>query len=209
MTKAIFFDFDGVIMDSMTLKLDSYCHALDEFGFPRQELDRIMRQFMGTSRRRILAAMYEELAGSPMNDELFQRSLSRFNQHDEASRARMEPIPGSTEFLEKIHDNYFTAVVTGTPEEVIKRTTAFHKLDPFFDVVRGSPDSKTKIISELMHDRRLHTSECLFIGDGKADQEAADACQVRFVGMDNGAASFDPATAWRVVTDLTQLLPVP
>ena len=31
MTDSIFFDFDGVIMDSMALKLDSYAHALRRF----------------------------------------------------------------------------------------------------------------------------------------------------------------------------------
>ena len=33
----VFLDFDGVIMDSMGLKLDSYCHAFEGCGFARED----------------------------------------------------------------------------------------------------------------------------------------------------------------------------
>lgn len=208
MTKAIFFDFDGVIMDSMDLKLDSYCQALAPFGFPTGEIDRIMRDNMGTSRHKILVAMYQELSGKPITDEIFKTALTLFNELDEASRARMKPMPGSLEFLGKIHRHYFTAVVTGTPEDVVRRTTAFHKLNPYFDIVRGSPDTKTVILTALMADNGLAPDDCLMIGDGRADQEAADNCRIRFAGMNCHGASFDPATAWRVIRDLNELLPI-
>jgi len=205
--RAIFFDFDGVIMDSMHLKLDGYCLAMQPYGFAREDVNRLMRRYMGQSRRRIIRFMHAELAGSEISDDEFERALQVFNEHDDASRDAMTPIPGSYEFLDRAHRDHFTAVVTGTPEDFILKTTAHHNLDRYFDIVRGSPDTKRDIIAKLLADNALVPDECIFIGDGKTDQEAADHHAMRFVGLDNGDASFDPQTAWKVVRDLNELRP--
>jgi phosphoglycolate phosphatase len=203
--RAIFFDFDGVIMDSMALKLDAYCEALNRYAFDRRDVDRLMRRYMGQSRRTILRNIHLELAGTVMPEDEFESALNTFNEQDDAARALMKPIPGSLEFLEFVHRDHYTAVVTGTPEDFILKTTANHDLDRFFNVVRGSPDTKRKIIADLLNANQLRATECLFIGDGETDQDAADHHGIRFVGLDNGEASFNPKTAWRVVRDLNEL----
>jgi len=205
MSKAIFFDFDGVIMDSMALKLEAYCECLREFNFSRDDVNRLVREHMGQSRRRIIVWIYEELTGKKITDEIFETALAKFNELDEAARAKWQFLPGSLEFIQKVHADHFTAVVTGTPENFILKTTAYHDLDQYFDIVRGSPDKKSKIVSELLEANSLDPADCIFIGDGKTDQEAANHCGMRFVGFDNGESSFNPETAWKVVTNLEQL----
>jgi phosphoglycolate phosphatase-like HAD superfamily hydrolase len=207
MIKAIFFDFDGVIMDSMTLKLDAYCECLDGFGFARTDVDRIMRERMGQSRYRIIVEIYEQLLGKTIPPDLFETALATFNRLDEAAREKIQFLPGSLEFIRKVHADRFTAVVTGTPEEFILKTTAHHNLDQYFDIVRGSPDMKPDIVAELLRDHSIRTEESIFIGDGKTDQDAADCHGIRFVGFDNGDYSFDPDSAWKIVTNLDQLIP--
>ena len=206
MVKGIFFDFDGVIMDSMALKLEAYCECLREFNFAREDVNRMVYEHMGQSRRRIIVWIYEELSGKKITDEIFEKALAKFNELDNAARAKWKFLPGSLEFIQKVHADRFTAVVTGTPEEFILKATAHHDLDQYFDIVRGSPDRKPKIVSELLEANSLDPADCIFIGDGKTDQDAADQCGVRFVGFDNGDSSFKPETAWKVVTDLEQLV---
>ena len=57
MIKAICFDFDGVIMDSMGLKLDAYCFALQQFNFPYAEIKDLVHTLAGLSRQKMLAMM--------------------------------------------------------------------------------------------------------------------------------------------------------
>jgi phosphoglycolate phosphatase-like HAD superfamily hydrolase len=205
-TDSIFFDFDGVIMDSMALKLDSYAHALRQFEFDRAALNQIMVEHTGTSRHRILRVMHQELAGTPISEENFDRALADFNREDAASVPRMPRVPGSLEFIERFHADRFTAIVTGTPHDVIQQTSEFHGLMAYFDVVRGTPDTKVQIVTEEMERHQIVRENALFIGDGKTDQLAAEACGIRFVGMAGEHSSFDPATAWRVVSDLNELV---
>jgi phosphoglycolate phosphatase-like HAD superfamily hydrolase len=207
MTQAIFFDFDGVIMDSMGLKLDSYCYALEQFNFTREAIKDLVHVHAGLSRHKILDLMYEQLSGHKPSKMIASELVERFTDHDDRSRVLMQPIPGTLPFLDHVHTLCYTAVVTGTPQDVVNKTITYHALAPYFDEVRGSPQSKVEIVEEIISDQDLSRDQCLFIGDGKTDQEAADTCHIRFVGLNYGTVSFTHSRAWKVVPSLMDLLP--
>ncbi len=207
MTQAIFFDFDGVIMDSMALKFDSYCFALDPFHFPHKDIKNLVHVHAGLSRHTILNLMYEAMSGQRPSKTIAKEMLERFTDHDDRSRRLMQPIPGTIPFLDQIHRACYTAVVTGTPQNVIDKTVHCHALAPYFDEVRGSPQSKVEIVENIISNQDLSRDQCLFIGDGKTDQAAADTCHIRFVGLDYGTVSFTHDGAWKVVPSLMDLLP--
>ena len=73
MIQGIFFDFDGVVMDSMDLKLDSYCHALERFGFSRGDIRNLQYLHTGLSRYKVLVHIYETLSGQPITDHIRRR----------------------------------------------------------------------------------------------------------------------------------------
>ena len=207
MIKAIFFDFDGVIMDTMELKADSYCYAFKPFQLSPAKIRDLQYLYAGLSRKRILRLIYEQLSGQKATDGVICELLARFAEHDEQSRSLMVPIPGSLTFLKAIYPHFYTAVVTGTPQSVIERTISYHHLTTYFDDVRGSPQSKQSIIEELLAVNDLTCGQCLLIGDGKTDQDAAEACSIRFVGFDRGKIILDPSRAWLMVSSLMELLP--
>jgi len=208
MVKAILFDFDGVIMDSMGLKLDTYCFALQQFDFPYADIKDLVHTLAGLSRQKTLALMYEALSGKKITERTAMDLVSRFTEHDENSRALMLPMPGTLPFLEKVHAQVYTAIVTGTPQAVIDKTVTYHRLDTYFDEVRGSPQSKVDIVEDLISRQDIPRDQWIFIGDGKTDQDAADVCQIRFVGLDQGTVSFTHSRAWKVVSTLIDLLPL-
>lgn len=205
--KGLFFDFDGVIMDSMHLKLDAYCEALKRYQFKRTDIDKLMRRYMGQSRKRILSFLVRDLSGIEWSKEEHREALDIFNRCDEASRSKMTFMPGSLDFLKKHTSFFYTAVVTGTPQYAIDKTIHHFQLTSYFDCVKGSPETKVNILSKLLTTTGYAAQECLFIGDGRTDQVAADAHNMPFVGMDNRASSFEPTTAWKVIANLNELEP--
>jgi HAD superfamily hydrolase (TIGR01549 family) len=204
----VFLDFDGVIMDSMGLKLESYCHAFDGMGFARADIRKRQLAFAGLSRQKTIALIYRDLSGMEMPEALYARALTRFCEHDEASRARMALMEGAAEFLEAAREEEIPlAVVTGTPQAAIDRTVTHFRLAPFFRKVCGSPGSKPEHLSALTTEYSLEPARCLFIGDAIKDQEAALGAGIPFAGVNNGDDPFRPEGLLLEVANLGDLIP--
>ncbi len=203
----IFLDFDGVIMDSMGLKLDSYHHALEPFGFTREAVRAEQLRTAGLSRFRILPAMYERLAGKPMPDAEYREALARFTEHDERSRSKMVLKTGAREFLVAARNRIPLVVVTGTPQAVIDETVRVFGLEPFFREVCGSPQGKEAHLRRQLRERNLQPEQALYVGDALHDFESAEACGIPFAGIDNGDAPFAGRKTVAVVSDLGALMP--
>jgi beta-phosphoglucomutase len=191
----IFLDFDGVIMDSMTLKLDAYCYALEEFGFGRAAIREQQLLYAGLSRSRALPLMYRHLSGGrEISAEAQARVLERFAERDIDLRPRMKLLPGVLEFLEEAARRAMPlAVVTGTPQEVIDGTVDFFGIRKYFREVHGYPPAKAEHLSGLLARHGLRADEAIYVGDAVQDYRAAHASGIPFVGVDNGDGPFEGA----------------
>lgn len=202
-------DFDGVIMDSMALKLESYCHAFAGMGFAREAIRKIQLELAGISRFKTVPLMYQALSGRPMPDSLAAEALARFGEHDEASRARMVLKEGALEFLAAAKGRGIPlAIVTGTPQEVIDRTVDHFSLRAFFARVCGSPPAKPEHLARLAAEFGFAPAVCLYVGDAIKDQEAAVATGMPFAGVNNGDDPFRPEGLSLEVGSLADLLPL-
>jgi HAD superfamily hydrolase (TIGR01509 family) len=205
----IFLDFDGVIMDSMDLKLDSYCYAFEGCGFVREAIHNMQLASAGLSRSKTIPLIYLALSGKPMPDAKFQEVLARFTDHDEASRGEMVLKEGALEFLEAARSRRMhMAIVTGTPKEVIDRTVEEFKLGVYFLQVCGAPSSKIEHMERMLQEYRLEPEKCLFVGDAIMDQEAALAVKVPFIGLNNGDDPFRPGGLYKEVRSLNEIIPL-
>ena len=126
-----------------------------------------------------------------MPEDLYAQALARFTAHDDASRSRMEFKSGALEFLEAaVTAGIPVAIVTGTPQEVIEKTVAYFRLEPFFKRVCGTPGSKAAHLERMLREFTLKAERCLFAGDAIKDQEAAVAVGMPFAGVNNGDDPF-------------------
>lgn len=205
----IFLDFDGVIMDSMDLKLDSYCHAFAGMGFDREAVRALQLASAGLSRQKTIPLMYESLSGRPMPEGLYREALARFTEHDDASRSSMVLMPGAEAFLAAaLREGVRLAIVTGTPQEVIEKTVAHFDLGRFFVRVCGSPGGKAEHLGRMLVEFGLQAGRCLYAGDAIKDQEAASAVAMPFVGVNTDPAAFRTQGLAMLVPDLGHLIPV-
>lgn len=202
-------DFDGVIMDSMGLKLDAYCYAFAGEGFAREDIRRLQLASAGLSRYKTIPFMYESLSGKPMPPGLAARALERFRESDEANRENMRLMAGARDFLDAARARGIPmAVVTGTPQEVIDRTLDHFALRNYFAQVCGSPGTKLEHLERLAKAAGADPARCLYIGDAIMDQEAALAAGMAFAGVNNGDDPFRPEGLSVEVRGLGELIPI-
>ena len=196
MIRAIIFDFDGVILDSVDIKTKAFARLFEDHG-PEitQQVVAYHLAHGGVSRFRKFAHIYEHFLHRPMPDGESERLGERFSElvFDEVVKAAW--IPGAPEFLEQYHARYRFFIASGTPQDELQRIVKLRDLEKYFTGIFGSPATKEQITQGILQDHALGKDEAFFVGDAMTDFHAAKACGVGFVGITSTEGNpFPPGT---------------
>ncbi len=203
-SRAIFFDFDGVLADSVDVKTQAFVALYRDHG--PEVMERVRAYHLanaGVSRFRKFAYFQKELVNGP-DDQDAVADLSRRFGIEVKSRVIAAPeIAGARECLRMLSERALLFVVSATPEEELSEIVEARGMGAFFVAVRGSPRSKDEIVAELISKHRLDPGHCIFVGDAMADFTAAARNGVRFIGLvpDGTSGPFPEGT--EIIRDLS------
>ena len=176
MIRAVIFDFDGTLADSLETIAYIGNLALEENGFAPIPKDRY-RRLVGDGRSALIHRMLAEYqADTPEN---FCRVCRTYDMHYHAAGLHTtKPYAGILELLEVLADHGIRlCVCSNKPHDVVESSVAV-LFGERFDVVMGqkegvpvkpAPDSALAICKEL----DIPPAECLFVGDTNVDIETA------------------------------------
>lgn len=206
MPRAIFFDFDGVIVDSTDIKVQAF---RDLYGDqPDHVIDRIIAYHKaneGISRVVKIRHCHREFLGVELDDGEHDRLCREYAKIVEGKVVSCPEVTGATAFLQFFHHQCRMYVVSGTPQEELRRIIKQRGLDGYFEAVYGSPAEKDIIVNAVLADKGLAGADCLFIGDAMTDYRAAAATSVPFIGR-IGRGEADPfPERTRTINDLNAL----
>lgn len=181
--EAIFFDFDGVLVESNAIKVDAFERLYAGYG--PATLARVMDYIdgkEGISRVEKIRHAHEAFLGIRLGDAELGVLAERYSQMVEAAVATCPWVPGAREFLEAYAGRLPLFVVTGTPEGEMRRIADRRGITPYFREVRGSPPRKPPIVRELLARHGLAAERAVFIGDAPFDRQTAIETSLRFIG---------------------------
>ncbi|MGB5424190.1 MAG: HAD-IA family hydrolase [Desulfobacterales bacterium] len=186
--KAVVFDCDGVMFDTVKANTAYYDHILRHFSKP----DMTPEQFAYTHMHTVdqaLAYLFDDAAQlAQARDFRKQMSYLPFLQF-------MEIEPGLKPLLRHLKPRYHTAVATNRTD-TMNRVLRNHGLEDAFDLVvtaldvanpKPHPDQLNKILDHFA----LAPDQIIFIGDSELDAAAARAAGVAFVAYANQGLSAD------------------
>jgi len=203
---AIFFDFDGVLVDSTPIKVNAFHKLYAEHGPEIQaKVDAYMKGNEGISRVQKIRYAHKEFLGIDLTDAQLDEWVGRYASLVEDAVTRCPWVPGAHDFLDAQLGQCPMFVVSGTPEDEILRIAERRAMDRYFDALRGSPPDKPPIVRELLAGHNLAPERCLFVGDAPFDHETAEVTGLRFIGRvpDGAASPFPEGTV--TLPDLTGL----
>lgn len=196
--QAIFFDFDGVILDSVQVKTRTFAAMFRRYG---PEVEKAVVDFHlvngGMSRFKKFEHYYENI----LKKNITQAELQSLGE--EFSRLALQEvldspfIPGVLETLQDLKEQTIPCfVASGTPDDEIKLIVDKKGLNPYFREVHGSPRQKDEILEDILDRYSLAPERCLFIGDAMTDYDAALKCGTKFFGIkqNDSADPFPPGT---------------
>lgn len=183
--EAVFFDFDGVILDSVDVKTRAFGAMFSDYGKDIETaVIRYHLENKGVSRYEKFKYYYEKLLHQPITETKIQTLGQTFSDLALKSVLAAPFIPGAMETLEKLKSCKIPCyVVSGTPDKEMKLIVKEKGLSAYFKDVYGSPRTKIDITKEILQSESYNPSNCLFIGDALSDYDCAKALNVPFLGI--------------------------
>jgi HAD superfamily hydrolase (TIGR01509 family) len=184
MIKAVLFDFDGVVVQSERLHMESFMELLSPFGVDVSE-DRWYREFAGTGSRSIIERLAKEHHIKADISELVERRKKLYEARVE--KGELRETHGVKSFLETIRKKHIkTAIVSGSHRSNVALAVSLLGMEDLFDLVVSGDDLDVRKPDPgpFLHAAKklgMKPGECLVIEDSYAGCEAARRAGMRLV----------------------------
>ncbi len=181
--RALFFDFDGVLVESLDVKIKAFRKLYASYGdsVVRQAVDYYVRE-TGVPRIRRFRHCHKHLLEQELSNDEAQALSDRFGGMVEDLVVSCDGVAGAPEFLERFSDTIPCFVVSATPDSELKRILRRRRMNHFFAAAYGSPPDKPETLATVLAARRLRGADTIMVGDGLADYRAATKNGIRFIG---------------------------
>jgi HAD superfamily hydrolase (TIGR01549 family) len=183
--EAIFFDFDGVILDSVAVKTKAFAKMFRQYG---PEVEKSVVEYHlnngGVSRFDKFRYYYEEILKKPINEEIIGNLSKQFSSIVVDEILASPFMPGAKEILENLKKKGVPCyIVSATPHEEINLIVEKKKLKGYFKEIHGSPRKKGELCREIINREKYNPQNCLFVGDAMSDYNAARENGICFMGI--------------------------
>ena len=192
--KAIIFDLDGTLINSLPDIANSVNYTLKELGFPRHDLD-TYRLFIGNGLANLII---RSLPKDRRSNHIVDLCMKVFNKYYNKNwDLNTRPYPGIPEMLDELTERGIRlAVLSNKPHDFALRCVSRFLSSWNFEVVLGQRDDLPKKPDpsgalEIADRMNFLPSQILYLGDSDVDIQTAIASQMFPVGVLWGYRSID------------------
>ena len=189
--KAIFFDFDGTLVESAEIKTDAFRELFKEY----KEVDKIVayhKANSGVSRYQKFNYIYENILKKQITEEEKMLLSEKFSAIALGKVIDCKLVEGTKEFLREYSKKIKMYIVSATPEDELIHTIKEKRIYAYFNGIYGAPTKKSEAIKKVAGKYKLKENEMVMVGDSKADYEAAKDSGIIFIGRSQGNGNVFP-----------------
>lgn len=185
--KAVIFDMDGTILNTLEDLKNATNYSLRQFGMPERSLEEV-RMFVGNGIRKLV----ERAVPSSTSEEKIAQVFDVFLEYYEIHSAdNTSPYPGILELVEKLKKSGIKTAISTNKADVPAQELGREYFNGIFDLIVGqqdglkvkpAPDSVNKILSIL----DIQKKDAIYIGDSDVDVQTAKNSGLDFIGVSWG-----------------------
>lgn len=184
--KAIIFDLDGTLLNTLDDLTASTNYALNAFGYPARSIDEV-RGFVGNGVRLLIERALPDYAKDKTDE-----CLKVFQEHYSAHSLDLtRPYDGIPELIENL-SGYKTAICSNKYDEAVQslKKTFFPTVTAAFGLTDGlspkpAPDMLYKAIAAL----GVNKNEVVYVGDSDVDMLTAKNTDLKVIAVTWGFRS--------------------
>jgi len=191
--QAIFFDFDGVLAESMNVKTEAFITIFSKYG------DDVVKLVVdhhiengGISRYEKIQYYYKEYLGKEISEEDLNKTADFFSTLVVDKVIHSAWVKGAKRFLETHYKKIDLYIVTGTPQSEIDLIVKKRNMEKYFKGICGSPEKKDQIMNRLILKNDYDPNNVIFFGDAMSDYYASIKSKVYFIGISKNNTSIFP-----------------
>jgi phosphoglycolate phosphatase len=204
--KAVFFDVDGVLIDSVAIKGDCFVLAFSDFPDKGDQIRHWHEMNGGVNREDKIRAIIKEVLGLYEPDRGIAKRVEEYGKLV-ANRVISAPeIPGARVALTALEGETPLFAASATPCDELNRILTARGDAHFFTEIFGWPVTKKVAITSVLEQYSIDPAKSVLIGDSIQDFEAAKSTGIRFI-LVSGKNGHSFCDADAVIEDLTTLLP--
>ncbi len=184
MLKAIVFDFDGVLVESVDIKGQAFVALYED------QSEEIQRQVLsyhnqngGVTRFDKIRYYEEILLGRQVSQSQVEKLADRFGVIVEEKVTHCPWIAGAQEFLRTYATHIPLYIASATPEDELHRIVKGRGAFEYFKAVFGTPVKKKEHLANILREERYAPKDIVMVGDAMTDYDAAIANDVPFIGI--------------------------
>lgn len=209
--KSIIFDLDGTLMNTKSGIINCLACILEKNGLPPIEKTREMN-FIGPPMRQALKAEY-----GLSDDDAFSAAQEFRALYADSYAMMARTYPAMRLLLAALKEQGCKlSVATYKREDVAVKLLKHHKLDGFFDVIKGSDFegklTKRNIVENAINAVNVSAKNTVIIGDSTGDGRAAQQVGADFIAVTYGFGfhnekDFDGLTPVAVCNSVKEIFP--
>lgn len=177
----IFWDFDGVIKDSVEVKTMAYESLFLPYGREIATQVRLHHEANGGVSRFDKIPLYLKWAGETARDTQAEEFFDRFSKIVLQAVIDSPWVPGVREFLSEYFSSQYFVLVTATPQDEIQQILVALDIAHYFREVHGAPKKKANAIEEVLRRLQCDPVHALMVGDADTDMIAAETNAIPFL----------------------------
>lgn len=190
MYKAVIFDLDGTLLDTLKDLANSVNYALREFGYPERTIDEV-RRFVGNG----VIKLMKRAAPDGIDEEAFEKCFNAFRSHYlEHMYDNTKPYEGIMEMLSILKEKGVkTAVVSNKLHSgVVGLCEDFFggQLTSAYGVnTEDERKPQPKNVFKALYDLGVGAEETVYVGDSGVDVQTAKNAGLKCIGVTWGFRS--------------------
>lgn len=184
MIKAIIFDLDGTLLDTLEDLADSVNAVLESYGCPQRTIEEI-RMFVGNGIRNLMKLAVEGGEDHPQFESIFNAFKKYYAKN---SRNKTKPYEGIMMMLHSLQKmGMKMAIVSNKADFAVKELNTYYFKEYMTTAIgeregiRRKPAPDT--VFEAMKELHVTADEVVFVGDSEVDADTAQNAGLPCIGV--------------------------
>lgn len=185
--KAVIFDMDGTILNTLEDLKNATNYSLRQFNMPERTLEEV-RMFVGNGIRKLVERAVPAGTSAEKIDEILDVFLKYYKVH---SADNTSSYPGIHELVEKLKAAGIKTAVSTNKADAPAQELGKEYFNGIFDLIVGQRDGlRTKpapdSVNEILNILNIQKKDAVYVGDSDVDVQTAANSGLDFIGVSWG-----------------------